>query len=390
MDPVDLLKDLVAIPSVNPMGRDLSGPEFLESRVSDYLEGVIRKLGVRYQRIEVAPGRANVIARIDSPNAKSTVLLDAHQDTVPTDGFPDPFNPVIRDGKLFGRGSCDVKGGMAAMLSAFARLIREKPSGAPNVILSCTCDEESTSQGVNDLTTLWTDPSRAGSIIDRRPDIAIVAEPTQLDVVVAHRGATRWKIRTTGRACHSSAPHEGVNAIYKMGRVLTALEEFAAKLPSMIPAHPLCGPATLSVGRITGGISVNTVPDSCEIEIDRRVIPGEDGWDAIKQVQQHFAERLDFEVEHLPPWLVGVSLSDEHNGPLGDRLIDCIAKIAGPHQKVGVPYGTHASRIASAGVPSVVFGPGDIAQAHTINEWIDIGQLRLAAEVYFAFCASSK
>lgn len=389
MDPVDLLKDLVAIPSVNPMGRDLSGPEFLEGRVSDYLEGVFRKLGVRYQRIEVAPSRANVIARFDSPNAKTTVLLDAHQDTVPTDGFADPFNPVIRDGKLFGRGSCDVKGGMAAMLSAFARLVREKPAGAPNVILSCTCDEESTSLGVNDLTTLWTDPKKAGSIIDRRPDIAIIAEPTQLDVVVAHRGATRWKIRTTGRACHSSAPHEGVNAIYKMGRVLTALEEFAMKLPTMIPAHPLCGPATLSVGRITGGISVNTVPDSCEIEIDRRVIPGEDGWDAIKQVQQHFASRLDFEVEHLPPWLVGVSLSDEHNGPLGDRLLGCISKIAGSHKKVGVPYGTHASRIASAGVPSVVFGPGDIAQAHTVNEWIDIGQLRQAAEVYFAFCTDA-
>lgn len=389
MAPVDLLKDLVSIPSVNPMGRDLSGPEFLEGRVSDYLEEFFRKLGVPYQRIEVAPGRANVIARFDSPNAKTTVLMDAHQDTVPTDGFPDPFNPVIRDGKLFGRGSCDVKGGMAAMLSAFARLVHEKPAGAANVILTCTCDEESTSLGVNDLTTLWTDPKRAGSIIDRRPDVGIIAEPTQLDVVVAHRGATRWKIRTTGRACHSSAPHEGVNAIYKMGHVLTALEEFAAKLPTMIPAHPLCGPATLSVGRITGGISVNTVPDSCEIEIDRRVIPGEDGWDAIKQVKKHFASRLDFEVEHLPPWLVGVSLSDEHNGPLGDRLLDCIANVAGPHKKVGVPYGTHASRIASAGVPSVVFGPGDIAQAHTVNEWIDIDQLRQAADVYFAFCSTA-
>ena len=389
MDPVELLKDLVAIPSVNPMGRDLSGPEYLESRVSDYLEAVIRKIGVRYQRIEVAPGRANLIARFDSPNAKSTVLLDAHQDTVPVDGFDDPFNPVIRDGKLFGRGSCDVKGGLAAMLSAFARLVREKPAGAPHVLLSCTCDEESTSLGVNDLTTMWTDPQRAGSIIDRRPDVAIVAEPTQLDVVVAHRGATRWKIRTTGRACHSSAPHEGINAIYKMGRVLTALQEFASLLPSMIPAHPLCGPATLSVGRITGGISVNTVPDSCEIEIDRRVIPGEDGWDAIKQVQAHFASRLDFEVEHLPPWLVGVSLSNEHNGSLSDRLLQCISKVAGPHQKVGVPYGTHASRIASAGVPSVVFGPGDIAQAHTVNEWIEVSQLRQAAEVYFEFCSNA-
>ena len=124
MDPVELLKDLISIPSVNPMGRDLTGPEFFEKRVSDYLEAFFQRLGVRYQRIEVAPGRANVIARFDSPNAKTTVLLDAHQDTVPTDGFADPFNPAIRDGKLFGRGSCDVKGGMAAMLSAFARLLR--------------------------------------------------------------------------------------------------------------------------------------------------------------------------------------------------------------------------------------------------------------------------
>lgn len=388
MDSVDLLKDLVAIPSVNPMGRDLTGPEFFEGRVSDYLEAFFRKLGVKWQRIEVVPGRANVIARFDIPSAKRTVLLDAHEDTVPTDGFTDPFNPMIRDGKLFGRGSCDVKGGMAAMLSAFARLVRERPAGASNVIMSCTCDEESTSLGVNDLTQLWTDPKRAGSLIERKPDVAIIAEPTQLDVVVAHRGATRWKIRTAGRACHSSSPQDGINAVYRMGHVLTALEEFAELLPQRITPHPLCGSATISVGRITGGISVNTVPDSCEIEIDRRVIPGEDGWDSIKQVREHLDSRLGFAVEHLPPWLVGVSLSDEHNGPLGDELLEQITAVVGPHRKVGVPYGTHASRIASAGVPSVVFGPGDIAQAHTVNEWIDINQLRQAAEVYFRFCTA--
>ena len=387
MDPLPLLQDLVAIPSVNPMGRDLSGPEFLEGRVSDYLEHFLRRLGVPCQRIEVAPGRANVLARFESRGAKTTVLLDAHQDTVPTDGMSDPFQPVISDGKLFGRGSCDVKGGLAAMLSAFARLVRERPVGAANVILSCTCDEESTSLGVNDLALLWSDPQRAGSLIDRPPDVAIIAEPTQLDVVVAHRGATRWKIRTAGRACHSSSPQDGINAIYRMGHVVTALEEFAELLPQRITPHPLCGSATLSVGRITGGISVNTVPDCCEIEIDRRVIPGENGWDAITQVREHLHERLGFDVEHLPPWLVGISLSDEHNGPLGGRLLEQITAVAGPHRKVGVPYGTHASRIAAAGVPSVVFGPGDIAQAHTVNEWIDIGQLRQAAEIYYRFCA---
>jgi acetylornithine deacetylase/succinyl-diaminopimelate desuccinylase family protein len=389
MDPLPLLQDLVAIPSVNPMGRDLSGPEFLEGRVSDYLEAFFRSLGAKHQRIETAPGRANVIARFDAPGAKTTVLLDAHQDTVPTDGVSDPFNPVVRDGRLFGRGSCDVKGGMAAMLAAFARLVRERPSGAANVLISCTCDEESTSLGVNDLAKLWTDADRAGSIIDRKPDIAIIAEPTQLDVVVAHRGATRWRIRTSGRACHSSVPQDGVNAIYRMGRVVCLLEEFASLLPIRVTPHPLCGPATLSVGRISGGSSVNTVPDSCEVEIDRRVIPGEDGWDALHQVRDFLASRLDFEVEHSTPWLVGISLSDAENGPLADQLIKHIATVAGPHRKVGVAYGTHASRISAAGVPSVVFGPGDIAQAHTLNEWVDIEQLRQAAEIYYRFCAAN-
>ena len=104
-----------------------------------------------------------------------------------------------------------------------------------------------------------------------------MAEPTGLDIVIAHRGATRWKLRTTGRACHSSRPQDGINAIYRMAQVIGRLEEYAEKLPELVPAHPLCGPPTMSIGRIEGGISVNTVPDVCEIEIDRRVIPGEDG-----------------------------------------------------------------------------------------------------------------
>lgn len=389
LDPVEQLKTLVAIPSVNPMGRDLTGPDYFEGRLTEHLTKFFGGLGVPFEVIEVTPGRANVIARYDSPGAARTVLLDAHQDTVPVDGMTiEPFVPSIRDGRLYGRGSCDVKGGMAAMLAAFVRLIKERPAGAANVVMSCTCDEESTSLGVNDLTRLWSDASRAGSLLERRPDVAVVAEPTQLDIVVAHRGATRWKIKTAGRACHSSAPEQGVNAIYRMARVIAAVEEYAAHLPTVVAAHPLCGPATLSVGRIEGGISVNTVPDWCAIEIDRRVVPGEDGWRVMDDVLAWLRGRLDFPVEFLPPWIVGQSLSDDNNGPLADSLMRQIVDVVGPRKKVGVPYGTHASRIANSGVPSVVFGPGDIAQAHTKDEWIEIEQLRLATEVYYRFCAS--
>jgi len=389
LDPLEHLQRLVAIPSVNPMGRDLTGPEYFEGRMTDHLAAYFRGLGVPHERIEVAPGRANVLARFESPGARRTVLLDAHQDTVPIDGMTiEPFVPLVRDGRLYGRGSCDVKGGMASMLAAFTRLVRERPVAASNVVLSCTCDEESTSLGVNDLTRLWTDPSRAGTLLTQRPDVAIVAEPTQLDIVVAHRGATRWKIKTAGRACHSSAPENGINAIYRMARVVAALEEYAARLPSIVAAHPLCGPATLSVGRIEGGISVNTVPDWCAVEIDRRVVPGEDGWRVMDDVMAWLRGKLDFPVEFLPPWIVGMSLPDRDNGPLADELLERITELAGPRRKVGVPYGTHASRIAASGVPSVVFGPGDIAQAHTVDEWIEIDQLRLATEVYYRFCAA--
>jgi succinyl-diaminopimelate desuccinylase len=387
-DALAILQELVAIPSVNPMGRDVSGPEYLEGRLTEYLVRFFRKLGVEHQQIEIELGRSNVIARIAAPDSNTTILLDAHQDTVPVDGMTiAPFEPVVKEGRLYGRGACDVKGGMAAMLAAFARLAAEKPHGAANVVISCTCDEESTSIGINDLVRLWNDRARAGSLLETPPDIAVVAEPTDLDVVVAHRGATRWKIRTTGRACHSSVPSAGVNAIYRMAQLVTCLEEFAGTLDLLVPPHPLCGGATLSVGRIEGGISVNTVPDECTIEIDRRVVPGEEGMDAFHQVDAFLRERLDFEYEMLEPWLVAATLNDDRNGEWADRLIRHIEPVAGPHRKVGVAYGTHASRIDAGGVPAVVFGPGSIEQAHTKDEWISIAELEQAAEVYYQFCA---
>jgi acetylornithine deacetylase len=389
MDPLDILKDLVAIPSVNPMGRDAASPELLETRIGDYLENFFHGLGVECQRIEVLPGRANVIARLDRPGAQTTILLDAHQDTVPVDGMTiEPFQPVAKDGRLFGRGACDVKGGMAAILAAFARLTADRPKRAANVVVSCTCDEEFTAQGAKALARLWSDPARAGSLLSAPPNVAVVAEPTDLNVIVAHRGAIRWKLKTRGRACHSSRPTEGVNAIYKMGEVLLCLERYADELPRMVKPHPLCGSPTLSVGRIAGGISVNTVPDECLIEIDRRVIPGEDPQAVIPHVTTYLRERLDVDFEMLPPWLDGATLSDKNNGAWADRLLAQVGAVAGPREKQGAWYGTNASRFAATGVPAIVFGPGSIQQAHTADEWIDIVELRQASEIYYRFCAA--
>ena len=384
----EILCDLISIPSVNPMGRELSGPLYFEGRVSDWLANFFESCGADFERIEVVPGRENVIARYNSPGSDLTLLLDAHQDTVPVDGMTiPPFVPQVKDGRITGRGSCDVKGGLAAMLFAFRRLLEEQPAGAANVILSCTCDEEATALGVSDLVDYWQKPGGRSRLITSPPDGAIIAEPTLLDVVVAHRGATRFCLRTKGRACHSSDPTQGINAIYRMAKVLSALEDYAKALPDKVPPHPLCGGATLSVGIIQGGASVNIVPDECTIEIDRRVIPGEDRDRVIPDLKEFLASRVDFEVVFDPPWIAAPSLNNDNNGWLADRLLEVTANIAGPHRAIGVPFGTHASRTSAAGVPSVVFGPGSIDQAHTKDEFIEIDQLEKAAEIYYRFCA---
>lgn len=385
----ELLCELIAIPSVNPMGRDLSGPIYYEGRLSDYLVKFFKSFGADYERIETVAGRDNIIARYNSPGAKLTLLLDAHQDTVPTDGMTiPPFEPKVENGKITGRGACDVKGGLAAMLFAFRRLVTEKPSGAANVILSCTCDEESTSLGINDLVTYWQENQGKSRLISQKPDGAIIAEPTLLDVVVAHRGATRLCIRTQGRACHSSDPSQGINAIYRMAKVVDVLKDYAEVLRKTVKPHPLCGGATFSVGRIYGGSSVNIVPDECVIEVDRRVIPGEDPAWVLNHLKDYITSRVDFEVVFDVPWLEGPALSNDNNAWLADPLLHHTAKVAGQHQAIGVPFGTHASRTHAAGVPSVVFGPGSIAQAHTKDEFIAIDQLEKATEIYYQFCAN--
>ncbi|MCH2212808.1 MAG: M20 family metallopeptidase [Fuerstiella sp.] len=390
MRPAELLKELIAIPSVNPMGRDMSGPEFLEAGMTDYLEQWFTDLGADYQRIEIMPKRSNIVARYQGNPDRPTVMLDAHQDTVPVDGMTIPaFEPEERDGRIYGRGSCDVKGGMASMLTAFARVVRERPSGAGDIIMSCTCDEEQGMTGVRDLTARWTQTDHhPADWLARRPDSIIIAEPTSLDIVVAHRGVTRWKLRTTGKAAHSSKPSDGINAIYRMAEVVSRLEEYAVQLERESTPHVLCGSPTLSVGRIDGGISVNVVPDECTIEIDRRVIPGEDQSTVIAQVDAWLRKSLTFEYEMLPAWCMAGSLSDDRNGTLADSLLTHVEAVSGPCQKLGVAYGTNAAVTGPTGIPTVVFGPGSIEQAHTKDEWIDAAQLDQAAEILFRFLSA--
>jgi acetylornithine deacetylase len=378
-DPTRLLRDLVALPSVNPMGRPLQGPEFFEHRVTAYLEDFFRGLGVPYERQPVAPLRDNIVARLDVPGATRTLMFEAHQDTVPTDNMTiNPFAARVEGGRLYGRGACDIKGGMAAMLAAFARLVRERPRGPFHVLMACSVDEEHTGLGVQRL-------AEAGP----PADLAVVAEPTRLQIVHAHKGIARWHMTTPGRSCHSSSPEQGVNAIYRMGRLLVGVERFADELRAS-RSDPLLGPPTLSVGRIDGGTSVNTVPDRCRIEVDRRLLPGEDAEAARGQLVAFLRERagIDFPFECEELRLSKTALSPHGSEELVARLGRAIDAVVGAHRVHAVPYGTDASTLAEAGTPAVVFGPGDIAQAHTADEWVDLDEVGRAGEILYRLATS--
>lgn len=371
-----LLRDLVAIPSVNPMGRPLSGPEYFEHRVTAYLEDFFRGLGVRYERQPVEPLRENIVAYFDVPGSYQTLMFEAHQDTVPVENMIiDPYGAKIDNGRLYGRGACDIKGGMASMLSAFARLVREKPRGAQSVIMACAVDEEFTFRGVLELV-----------LRGPRPDMAIVAEPTGLNIVNAHKGVVRWHLKTAGRACHSSAPEQGINAIYRMARLLTGIEQFASELTGT-RTDPLLGHPTLSVGRIEGGVSVNVVPESCRIEIDRRVVNGEEPARAPDDLAVFLRQfpGIDFPFESEPPWMCKPALSPRGSEEVVMRLGHAIDAVRGSHKVMAVPYGTDASTLAEAEIPSVVFGPGDIAKAHTCNEWVPLDEVEQASEILYRF-----
>jgi acetylornithine deacetylase len=263
---------------------------------------------------------------------------------------------------------------MAAMLVAFERLVQERPRGSASVLLAFTVDEEFTHTGSSALAE-----SNHGA------KLAIVAEPTRLDVVHCHKGAVRWKIRTRGVACHSSSPDQGINAIYRMGEVLRHLSNYADAL-SKSRVDPILGPPTLSVGRIEGGVSVNVVPDWCEIEVDRRLIPGENPNDGIGGVQTELIARLgnpDW-LEFGAPWVSMPALRSDRGVEWTAPIRSAIEKGTGRTPKlIGVPFGTDAGPLGARGLPAIVFGPGDIAQAHTKDEWIELEEMALAAEAYY-------
>ena len=351
---IELLAEMVRLPSVNPAGRAAESAVEGEARMTAFVRDYLEERGVECALQQVSPGRENVIASVPGESDR-TVALETHMDTVSVEAMSiEPFEPNVRDGLVHGRGSCDAKASLAAMVAAMVRVAQNGPP-PDDCVLAAVVDEEFGYTGVKRFL------EDCGEITG-----AVIGEPTMLELVIAHKGAVRWRLTTRGVSAHSSDPSRGVNAIYRMARVVTALEGFASHLGSR-EGHPLAGGPTLSVGTIRGGTAVNIVPEACEALVDRRLAPGERAEDAR-------AELVDFLEREL-----GDEVAFELSGILEDPPLET------PAEAEVAAYGTDGSKFADAGIPAVVCGPGDIAQAHTADEWIAAEQVERAADLYEAF-----
>jgi acetylornithine deacetylase/succinyl-diaminopimelate desuccinylase family protein len=370
MSPVlELLAQLVRINSVNSAYE--GGPG--ESEIAAFVHDYFLARGIQVHKQEVFPGRPNILARLPGRNRNRCLVLEAHTDTVSAQGMTiPPFEPRCEDGKLFGRGSCDTKAGLAAMMEAMASLHEEGCTPPCDILLCAAVDEEYSYRGVVRLCE--------GLLADA----AIVAEPTELRCVIATKGVLRWRIHVQGRAAHSSRPDLGTNAIAHMARIILAFEDDDHRHRNRI--HPLLGPPTCNVGVIHGGVQVNFVPDSCSIEIDRRLLPGE----TVSEVLRHYQELLDdlslrFSDLHArmeDPMLTDEALETLDDAPIVLATTRVLAEMKLDAQPCGVPFGCDASKLSRAGIPSIVFGPGSIDRAHSAEEYVETDQVEQALEFY--------
>ncbi len=365
-----LLCELIALPSVNPAFLPPGNARAGEGRVADFLAVTAARAGLEIEFEKVLPGRVNLIARLRPKGTIArTILLAPHMDTVPA--AESQFMPRKEGDRLYGRGACDTKGSVAAMLSAVMTLAKSKQRPSETeIIFAGLVDEENAQSG-----------SRALAKSHLKADLAIVGEPTSLQIVTAHKGNIWVQLDTHGKSAHGSRPELGRNAVHEMARIVDALEtEYAAMLRTR-KRHPLLGHATVNVGTIRGGTQPNIVPDSCVVTIDRRTLPGETEAGVQREMKAFLARKklhATFSMARTEPCL---PMEISAKVPLVQQFL----RSAGQRKPVGVRYFCDAAVLAEGGIPSVVFGPGDIAQAHTVDEWISLRSLERATEMLVRF-----
>lgn len=362
---VGLLEQLVAFPSVNPPGHEFEIAQFVAKRLEE--------LRFRVTLQDAAPGRPNVIGIIG--NGGKRLVFNTHLDVVPATSWNhgDPFTPCTEQGKLYGRGAADPKGALAAMIVAAQAVIESgaKPTG--ELAVTAVVDEECASLGAKSLFRTF------------RGDYGVVGEPTSLTPMIAHRGSLRLVVASKGKAAHSAMPQKGVNAIYEMVPVLRAIETLQRRLVDK--SHRLCGSPTLTVTQIHGGEKENMIPDRCEIMLDRRLIPGEDPVEALKEIEETLRQLKeeggpDSEIVRTIETTGGAAETDEHE-PIVRIAESAVKDIVGyAPMPGGMAIACDMIHLTTAGIPTVILGPGDIALAHTADEHIDVQELVLAAKIY--------
>ena len=369
-----LLRDLIALPSVNPFFLPEGHPNAGEHRIADFLaaSAAVAGMDVDFQPVFGRP-RSNLLARLTpSGKVRQRIVLAPHMDTVDAanDG---QFMPVEKNGRMYGRGACDTKGSIAAMFSAVRELaVSGWRSNGTEIVFAALVDEEKSQAG-----------SRALANSGFQADLAIVGEPTQLKVVTAHKGSIYLRLETKGKAAHGSCPHLGRNAVLEMARVVELLEgEYVQLLNNR--THSLLGHPTVNVGFIQGGVQANIVPAACSILADRRTIPGEKESEVLAEVRNLLKSHGLKATVISAKESACLPLETSPSVPLVKQFMGA----AGQSQPIGAQYFCDAAILSSKGIPSVVFGPGGIAQAHTDDEWISLESLERGTRVLGRFLKS--
>jgi acetylornithine deacetylase len=362
MDPaIRLLRELVAVNSVNPtLVRGAPG----EREIADLIAAEMRRGGLDVSVETVTHGRPNVVGVLEGRAKGRTLMFCGHTDTVGVTGMSDPFTPVERNGRLYGRGAQDMKGGVAAMIAAATAIAGRGDLASGRLVVACVVDEEHSSIGADALVRSW------------RADAAIVTEPTDLAIAVGHKGFAWVDIVVEGRAAHGSRPADGEDAILRLGRVLVRLEALDRALQAR-PPHPLVGTGSLHASIIEGGRELSSYPDRATLQMERRTLPSEKETIALLEVQQI----LDALANEDPTFRgtakavfsrPGYEIAADHDLP--DVLAAALAQAGGQPCVTGASFWTDAAVLGHAGIPSVLFGPGG-AGLHSIEEYVNVADV---------------
>ena len=369
---VKLLRDLIALPSVNNAFLPPGDPHAGEELVADYLKNRARKAGLEIETQATNSGRDNLIVRL-KPLGQAThrIILAPHMDTVGGD-LDKIFRPTKKGERLHGRGACDTKGSVAVMFHAMEHLAKRHRPANTEIVFIGFVDEECNQTG-----------SRAFSKLKLKANLVLVGEPTRCRVVTAHKGDLWLRLSSIGKAAHGARPELGRNAVHTMAKCIDTIEtEYAQNLWKR--RHPVLGHPTINTGIVRGGSQPNIVPDVCEADLDRRTLPGESFTTISREIGEVLKKRgLKARLTNVKGYTCPAMETDP-TLPMVQQLMRTVRQT----KPLGVDYYCDAANIAATGVPAIVWGPGDIAQAHTADEWISIRQIERGMDVLTRFLLS--